>query len=163
MAFLIYVCFTCDKAMATIGIIFIAEVAELNSVTADRILHSLKSPYIRATFEFMRFVLDELTGLNMLFQCDNTDNSDRTTISRAVKSCMNFMKLSGMNFMKLSFIRESQFNTLPIDNPSSWKLSEQINPGLEASETIKLLLPHQKEGFLIRCRDWYCEATNNCI
>ena len=46
---------------------------------------------------------------------------------------------------------------LPIDDTSCWLLCENIYPGLQASETIKLLLPQQKESFLEKC-DWYREA-----
>ncbi|CAK8677925.1 unnamed protein product [Clavelina lepadiformis] len=34
-------------------------------------------------------------------------------------------------------------------------LSKRFFPGLMASDTIKKLLPHQKESFLERCREWY--------
>ena len=39
-------------------------------------------------------------------------------------------------------------------------------PGILASETIKIMPPHEKESFLSRCRDWHKEAVRqvqSCI
>ena len=49
---------------------FASEVNEEHSPIAERVLSALKSPYVKATLEFMNFVLDELVGLNGLFQSD---------------------------------------------------------------------------------------------
>ena len=40
---------------------FASEVNEEHSPIAERVLSALKSPYVKATLEFMNFVLDELT------------------------------------------------------------------------------------------------------
>ena len=131
---------------------FTSEVADGSSVTAERILAALKSPYVKATFEFMSFVLDEVSGLNVLFQ------SEGFKLHKLYPELLRVSKMFALNFMKISHVRDCQFCALPIDDSSTWNSPEQIYPGLEASDTMKLLLPHQKESFLIRCRDWYREA-----
>ena len=47
---------------------FTTEVNETKHPQAERILQSIKSPYMQATLEFMQYVLGDLSGLNMLFQ-----------------------------------------------------------------------------------------------
>ena len=131
---------------------FTAQVFEEHSSTAERVLTALKSPFVKATFEFMNFVLDELTGLNRLFQ------SDSFKLHTLYPEVLRVIKMFAMNFIKRSSIKENQLHMLNVDDSSCWVSPELVYPGLGASETIKQLLPHQKESFLERCRDWYREA-----
>lgn len=47
---------------------FTAEASDKSSLQAERILHALKSTYVKATLEFCDYVLGDLTGLNVIFQ-----------------------------------------------------------------------------------------------
>ena len=100
----------------------------------------------------MSFVLNEVSGLNVLFQ------SEGFKLHKLYPELLRVTKMFALNFMKNSHVRDCQLCALPIDDSSTWNSPEQIYPGLEANDTMKLLLPHQKESFLIRCRDWYREA-----
>ena len=47
--------------------------------------------------------------------------------------------------MKISHVRDSQLCALPFDDSSTWNLLQQLlYPGLEANETMKLLLLQEK-------------------
>ncbi|CAK8676915.1 unnamed protein product [Clavelina lepadiformis] len=129
------------------------EVFEDQSATAERVLNGLKAPYLRATFEFMNFVLDELTGLNRLFQ------SNEFQLHNLYPEVVRVIKMFALNFMKRSYIKDSHIHHLNVDDSSRWLSIQEVYPGLMASDTIKELLPHQKESFLERCREWYREAV----
>ncbi|XP_076811997.1 uncharacterized protein LOC143458967 isoform X2 [Clavelina lepadiformis] len=111
------------------------------------------APYLRASFEFMNFVLDELTGLNRLFQ------SNEFQLHNLYPEVVRVMKMFALNFMKRSYIKDSHIHHLNVDDSSRWLSIQEVYPGLMASDTIKELLPHQKESFLERCREWYREAV----
>eukprot|EP00794_Sanderia_malayensis_P001687 gene1687-1880_t len=50
---------------------FTAEIFETKSLQAEKILQHLKLNYIKATFEFIDFVLGDLKGLSILFQSND--------------------------------------------------------------------------------------------
>ena len=50
---------------------YISEAMETKSPQAERIMQSLRSPYIKGTLEFMDFVLGDLTGLNTMLKSES--------------------------------------------------------------------------------------------
>lgn len=134
---------------------FIAEAAELKPPQADRILQSLKSPYIKATLEFMDFVLGDLTGLNVMFQ------SNEFKLHRFLPEVERVIRMFCANFMVRSQIID--LKDIDLENRSNWLQLEKVYPGILASETIKTMRPHEKEAFLSRCRDWYKEAVHQIL
>ena len=50
---------------------FTTEAFETKHTQAERILQSIKSPNMQAILEFMQYVLDDLSGLNMLFKSND--------------------------------------------------------------------------------------------
>ena len=76
---------------------FVAEVAEANSPHVERVLSALRSPYIKATLEFSEFVLEDLTGLNLLFQSNSFElHALLPELKRVLRMLhMNFMKIDG--------------------------------------------------------------------
>ena len=89
---------------------FEAEVLEEKTPHADKILGYLRSPYIKAMVEFMDFVLDNLTGLNKLFQ------SKKFELHRLVAEVSRTVKLFASNFMKI----ESPVTSLNVDNENRY-------------------------------------------
>eukprot|EP00794_Sanderia_malayensis_P001634 gene1634-1812_t len=77
---------------------FTAEIFETKSLQAEKILQHLKLNYIKATFEFIDFVLGDLKGLRVL-----------------------------------------------------------------AQETVNAKVPHERERFSTRCRNWYREAVHQIL
>ena len=53
--------------------------------------------------------------------------------------------------------------TLDLDDEAQWVPLDQVYPGLSASDTVKDMMPHAKESFLKRCRDWYREAIRQIL
>ncbi|XP_076811420.1 uncharacterized protein LOC143458307 [Clavelina lepadiformis] len=96
---------------------------------------------------------DELTGLNRLFQ------SNECQLHNLYPEVVRVMKMFALNFMKRSYIKDSHIHHLNVDGSSRWLSIQEVYPGLMASDTIKELLPHQKESFLERYREWYREAV----
>ena len=129
---------------------FVAEVAEANSTQAERILSALKSPYVKATLEFSEFVLGDLTGLNLLFQ----SNSFR--LHALLPELERVLRMLHNNFMKID--GKEALATVNVNDERKWVPLEQVYPGYMAAETVKEMLPHQRESFLTRCRDWCREA-----
>ena len=82
-------------------------------MTAERILAALKSPYVKATFEFMSFVLDEVSGLNVLFQ------SEGFKLHKLYPELLRVTKMFALNFMKISHVRDCQLCAFPIDDSST--------------------------------------------
>ena len=59
-------------------------------------------------------------------------------------------------------MRRSEVHNLKdinVEYRTKWIPLSEIYPGILASETIKIMPPHEKESFLSRCRDWYKEAV----
>ena len=126
---------------------------ERQSANADRVLNALKSPYVKATLEFMEFVFEEFSGLTCLFQ------SDTFQLHRLYSELRRVIKMFSLNFLKRSCVVEGQLHLFSVDDNSIWLPCEQVYPGLKATETTNTLLPHQRESFLDKCRNWYREAT----
>ena len=129
---------------------FVAEVAEANSPHAKRVLSALKSPYIKATLQFSDFVLEDLTGLNLLFQ------SNSFKLHALLPELRRVLQMLHMNFMKID--GNDSLADVTINDESKWVPLEKVYPGYMAAEITKEMLPHQKESFLTRCRHWYRET-----
>lgn len=95
------------------------------------------------------YVLGDLTGLNVMFQSNGFQLHRLVTeVERVVKVlCQNFRKpirnLAGIN----------------VDDESQWLPLDKVYPGIMAHESMELMLPHERESFLRRCRDWCREAV----
>ena len=48
-----------------------------------------------------------------------------------------------------------QFAKINVDDESKWISINEVYPGFAAAETLANMRPHEKEGFLIRCCNWY--------
>ena len=129
-----------------------AEVAEENSPQAERILSALKSPYIKATLEFSEFVLGDLVGLNMLF------HSKRFQLHTLLPELERVLIIFHNNFMKIC--DNMRLSNVDVNDEHKWVPLDQVYPGYIASETLKEMLPHQREMFLVRCKGWYREAIH---
>lgn len=46
---------------------------------------------------------------------------------------------------------------------SQWLPLQEVYPGIMAQDPIKLMLPHERESFLRRCRNWYREAVRQIL
>lgn len=128
---------------------FTAEASDKSSLQADRILQALKSTYVKATLEFCEYVLGDLTGLNVMFQ-SNGFHLHRlgTEVERVVKMfCQNFRK------------PVQNLATVNVDDESQWLPLDKVYPGIMAYESLGKMLPHERESFLRRCRDWCREAV----
>ena len=71
-------------------------------------------------------------------------------VERVLKMiCSNFRKSVG----KLDITRDDTEN-----DESYWLSLDKVYPGIMAHETIQKMVPHERESFLTRCRNWYREA-----
>ena len=66
---------------------FTTEAFETKSSQSEKILQALKSPYIKATLQFMEFVLDEFNGLNVLFKQMSLNGIDCSQKSSEFFAC----------------------------------------------------------------------------
>lgn len=137
---------------------FTAEASDKSSssLQAERILQALKSTYVKATLEFCDYVLGDLTGLNVMFQSNGFPlHRLATEVERVVKVlCQNFRKPM-QNVQNLANIN--------VDDESQWLPLGKVYPRVMATETMKLMLPHERESFLRRCRDWSREAVRQIL
>lgn len=116
---------------------------------ADKIVHALKTPYVKATLEFTSFVLGDLVGLNKLFQ------SNSFKLHMLLPEIERVLWMFVLKFMK----RESVTYKLPTcEDESNWLQPDQVYPDILVSDTLTKMKPHEKERFLSRCRDWYKTA-----
>lgn len=132
---------------------FTAEASDKSSLQAERILHALKSTYVKATLEFCDYVLGDLTGLNVIFQ------SNGFQLHRLVTEVERVVKMLCQNFRKPI----QNLSNINVDDESQWLPLQQVYPGIMAHESVGLMLPHEREGFLTRCRDWCREAVRQIL
>ena len=99
----------------------------------------------------MEFVLDEFNGLNVLFQ------ANEFKLHRLLPEVKRVLRMLCLNFMRLSEVHS--LKDINVEDRTKLIPFSEIYPGILASETIKIMLPHEKESFLSRCRDWYKEAV----
>ena len=132
----------------SLELFFVPEAAETKSPTAERILNALRSKYLKATLEFTDYVLGDLTGLNKLFQ------SDKLKLHRLLLEVERVIRMFSHNFM-MKPNRYIEFAKINVDDESKWMSINEVYPGFTAAETLGNMRPHEKESFLIRCRNWY--------
>ena len=65
------------------------------------------------------------------------------------------------NFMKMN--RDEKISTINVDEETKWLPLDKIYCGITAQESLLKLLPHERESFLKRCRDWYREAVRQIL
>lgn len=139
---------------------FTAEVAEPKAPqAAGTILANLKGPYVKATLEFTSCALGDLVGLNTLFQAEDFFQLHKLLpeIQRVIRSFCN-------NFMKHHEIPSSEkLQDLDVDDEMKWRKVDDVYPGICAYETLKQMKPHERESFLIRCRNFYREAIKQML
>ena len=127
-------------------VVFFPEAAETKSPTAERILNALRSKYVKATLEFTDYVLGDLTGLNKLFQ------SEKLKLHRLLPEVERVIRMFSQNFMINRYIEFAKIN---VGDESKWISINEMYPGFAAAKTLANVRPHEKESFLIRCRNWY--------
>ena len=98
----------------------------------------------------MQYVLEDLSGLNVLFQ--STDFK----LHRLLPQLARVIKMFCSNFM---YRRAStELKNINVVDKAKWVPLQKVLPGILAFETIEILKQHEKESFLSRCRDWFIEA-----
>uniref|UniRef100_UPI00358E6B22 uncharacterized protein isoform X4 n=1 Tax=Myxine glutinosa TaxID=7769 RepID=UPI00358E6B22 len=132
---------------------FTAEASDKSSLQAERILQALKSTYVKATLEFCAYVLGDLTGLNVIFQ------SNGFQLHRLVTEVVRVVKVLCQNFRKPI----QNLTNINVDDESQWLPLDKVYPGVMAVESMKLMLPHERESFQRRCRDWCREAVRQIL
>ncbi|KAK3891156.1 hypothetical protein Pcinc_004946 [Petrolisthes cinctipes] len=132
---------------------FIAEASDKSSLQAERILKALNSTYVKATLEFCDYVLGDLTGLNLIFQ------SNGFQLHRLVTEVERVVKILCQNFRKPI----QNLTDINVDDESQWLPLNKVYPGILAEESMKLMLPHERESFQSRCRDWCREAVRQIL
>ena len=134
---------------------FVSEYSQTKTPQSERIMKALRSNYIKATVEFAEFVLGDLNGLNVMFQSNNF------YLHRLLSEVERVVRMFYSNCCKSA--RTKKLNEINVDDETQWLPIHQIYPGIMAGETVKLLLPHERESFLKRCRDWYREAVRQLL
>ena len=135
LAFSRNMCFTSSATVASSGAIFFtAEAFEIKSSQSEKILQALKSPYGKATLQFMEFVLDEFNGLNVLFQ------ANEFKLHRLLPEVKQVLRMLCLNFMRLSEVH--CLKDINVEDRKKFIPLSEIYPGILASETIKIMLPH---------------------
>ena len=134
---------------------FTSEYSETKSPQAERIMNAFKSSYIKATLEFSSYVLGDLNSLNVMFQ------SNRFYLHRLLQEIERVVRMFYTSFCKPT--RNQKLNEINVDDQTQWLPLLKVYPGIMAYETMKSFLPHEKESFLKRCRDWYKEALRQIL
>ncbi|KAK4320307.1 hypothetical protein Pmani_008813 [Petrolisthes manimaculis] len=132
---------------------FTAEASDKSSLQAERILKALNSTYVKATLEFCDYILGDLTGLNLIFQ------SNGFQLHRLVTEVEHIVKILCQNFRKPI----QNLTDINVDDESWWLPLNKVYPGILAEESMKLMLPHERESFQRRCRDWCREAVHQIL
>ncbi|KAK4315487.1 hypothetical protein Pmani_013402 [Petrolisthes manimaculis] len=127
--------------------------SDKSSLQAERILKALNSTYVKVTLEFCDYVLGDLTGLNLIFQ------SNGFQLHRLVTEVERVVKILCQNFRKPI----QNLTDINVDDESWWLPLNKVYPGILAEESMKLMLPHERESFQRRCRDWCREAVRQIL
>jgi hypothetical protein len=141
---------------AALALFFISEHSETKSPQAERIMNALKSSYMKATLEFSDYVLGDLNGLNLMFQ------SNSFYLHRLLQETERVVRMFYTSFCKPP-PRHLKLNQINVDDETQWLPLREVYPGIMAYETMKSLLPHEKDSFLTQCRDWYREAVRQIL
>ena len=99
----------------------------------------------------MEFILDEFNGLNVLVQ------ANEFKLHRLLPEVKRVLCMLCLNCMRRSEVHSLKDSN--VEDRMAWIPLSEIHPEILASETIKIMLPHEKESVLSRCRDWYKEAV----
>eukprot|EP00795_Rhopilema_esculentum_P007329 gene7329-13060_t len=102
----------------------------------------------------MDYVLGELTGLTTLFQ------SNDFQLHQFLPEVERVLRMFSINFMKSG---HTDLPNIGVDDETKWVALENVYPGIMARETVKNMLPHQKEIFLARCCDSYRKAIKEIL
>ena len=135
-------------------VLFTAEVFETKSSQAEKIQLHLRSHYIKATFEFVDFVLADLTVLNALFQ------SNKFKLHRLLPEIEHVVRMFCTSFLRTI---NDDLKKVDVDKIDNWLPLNSIYPGILAHETVKAMVPHEKGSFPSRCRNWYREAVRQIL
>ena len=87
----------------------------------------------------------------MLFQ------ANEFKLHRLLPEVKRVLRMLCLNFMRRSEV--PSLKDINVEDRTKWIPLNETFPGILASETIKTMLPHEKESFLSSCRDWYKEAV----
>ena len=90
---------------------------ETKSPQAERILQSLRSPYVKATLEFMDFVLGNLTGSNVTFQ------SESFKLHHFLPEVERIVKMFSRNFMPST---GNDLQSIDVDDERKWSPLETV-------------------------------------
>ncbi|GFN92271.1 Zinc finger protein kiaa0543 [Plakobranchus ocellatus] len=137
---------------------FIDEVAETKSTQATIVLNNLKTPYVKATLEFINFVLADIVALDTQFQ------SDDFKLHRLLPEVQKILGMYCQNFMK-EVLPVEKMSSLhqDVDDDMKWKDVSDVYPGICAYETLESMKPRERDSFLGRCRDWYRSAIKQIL
>ncbi|XP_071959023.1 uncharacterized protein [Antedon mediterranea] len=114
----------------------------------------MKEKHVKATLEFLHYVLPDFTILNKMLQ------SDEFKLHKLLPEARRIVQSLCANFMQEEYIDDT-INKLPdITNEAKWKIVSEVYAGEEAAVISRSMVPHERESFLKRCRQWYIEAVN---
>ena len=134
------------KQWPALQLCFVSEGSEMKSPQALRIVNSLETTYIKATLEFIDFVLGDLTGLKAMFK------SETFKLHRLLPQVERVVNMFCNNFLTTV---NNDLNVIDVDDERKWVALDSVYAGIYADETMKGMRPHKKESFLKRCQDWY--------
>ena len=121
---------------------------------ATLVLQHLKSKYIKATFEFVDFVLADLTGLKTLFK------SNDIKLYRLLPEGECVIRMFCKNFMKTT---KDGLTKVDVDKADNWLPFDGVYPRIWAHETANAMLPQERGSFLSRCHNWYREVVHQIV
>ena len=78
--------------------------------------------------------------------------SDKFKLHRLLPEVERVIRMFSQNFMINRYIEFAKIN---VDDESKWISINEVYPGFPTAETLANMRPHEKESFLIRCRNWY--------
>ena len=93
---------------------------------------------VKATLDFMDFVLGDLTGLNAMFQ------SESFQLHRFLHEVEWAVKMVCRHFMLSA---ENDLQSIDVDDEGKWSPLEMVYTGIMASESVKEVRPHDMIAF----------------
>ncbi len=120
-----------------LDLFFTAKAFESKAPQAERIQQALKSPYTKATLEFMDYVLSDLTGLTTLFQ------SNDFQLHKFLPEVERVLRMLSLNSMQSGCADD--LSSIDVDDEAKWVALANVYHGILAKETIKHATPPKRK------------------
>lgn len=131
---------------------FMVQVFEDCTPTTEYILKTLKLKSTKCYLQFLSYVLDLLTGLNVLFQTDGP------VLVKLQPEISNLIKNLSLNFLNTKYVRETDAYSIDVYDECQYLAIEDIYIGVNTLEMVNELKETDEEAikmFYKNCQNFY--------